>query len=68
MRAMSEVEYGEKSQFTLLAGLPQSARDEDAVEKVDGRFFSSADANEVLLQRDFAKKLEQNPEPFSEKR
>ena len=62
MRAMSEVEYGDKTNFTLLAGLPQSARDEDAVEKVDGRFFSSANADEVLLQRDFAKKLETDPE------
>ncbi len=62
MRAMAEVEYGDKTNFTLLAGLPQSARDEDAVEKVEGRFFSSANADEVLLQRDFAKKLETNPE------
>jgi putative ABC transport system permease protein len=62
MRAMSEVEYGDKTNFTLLAALPQSARDEDAVEKVDGRFFSSANAAEVLVQRDFAKKLETNPE------
>jgi putative ABC transport system permease protein len=62
VRAMSEVEYGDKSNFTLLAGLPQSAREEDAVEKVRGRFFSSANADEVLLQRDFAKKLEADPE------
>jgi putative ABC transport system permease protein len=29
---------------------------------VKGRFFSSSTANEVLLQRDFAKKLDPNPE------
>lgn len=62
MRAMSEVEYGDKTNFTLLAALPQSAREEDAVEKVDGRFFNSANADEVLVQRDFAKKLEKDPE------
>ncbi len=62
VRAMSEVEYGGKSNFTLLAGLPWSARDEDAVEKVQGRFFSSANADEVLVQRDFARKLEKDPE------
>ena len=62
VRATAEVDYGDKTNFTLLAGLPQSARDEDAVEKVTGRFFSSANAEEVLLQRDFAKKLEKNPE------
>jgi len=61
VRAMSEVEYGGKSHFTLLAGLPWSARDEDAVEKVQGRYFSSSNTDEVLLQRDFASKLEKDP-------
>lgn len=62
VRAGAEVVYGDKTNFTLLAGLPQSAREEDAVENVKGRFFSSAIADEVLLQRDFAKKLEKDPE------
>jgi putative ABC transport system permease protein len=62
VRALAEVEYGGKSNFTLLAGLPWSARDEDAVETVKGRFFSSARADEVLLQSDFAKKLEKDPD------
>ena len=62
VRAMSEVKYGDTTNFTLLAGLPWSARDEDAVEAIKGRFFSSASADEVLLQRDFAKKLEKDPE------
>jgi putative ABC transport system permease protein len=62
VRATADVQYGDKTNFTMLAGLPQSARDEDSVEKVKGRFFSSPTANEVLLQRDFAKKLDPNPE------
>jgi putative ABC transport system permease protein len=62
IRAMADVEYGDKTNLTLVAGLPWSTRDEDAVEKVKGRFFSSANAEEVLLQRDFAKKLEQDPD------
>jgi putative ABC transport system permease protein len=62
VRAMAEVTYGDKTNFTLLAGLPPSAREEDAVEKVKGRFFSSANADEVLMQRDFAKKLEKDPD------
>jgi putative ABC transport system permease protein len=62
MRATAEVAYGDKTNFTLLAGLPQSAREEDAVEKVKGRFFSSANADEILMQRDFAKKLEKDPD------
>jgi len=60
VRATAEVQYGDKTNFTMLAGLPQSAHDEDAVEKVKGRFFSAPNANEVLLQRDFAKKLEKD--------
>jgi len=60
VRATAEVEYGGRTNFTLLAGLPESAREEDAVEKVKGRFFSSANADEVLLRRDFAKKLEKD--------
>jgi putative ABC transport system permease protein len=62
IRAMADVEYGDKTNLTLVAGLPWSTRDEDAVEKVKGRFFSSANADEVLLQRDFAKKLEKDPD------
>jgi putative ABC transport system permease protein len=61
VRATAEVIYNGKTNFTLLAGLPQSARDEDSVEKVQGRFFSKADAEEVLLQRDFARKLDSDP-------
>ncbi len=62
VRAGAEVMFGNKTNFTMLAGLPESAREEDAVENVKGRFFSSAGADEVLLQRDFAKKLEKDPE------
>jgi putative ABC transport system permease protein len=62
VRAMSEVVYGDQTNFVLLAGLPWSARDEDAVETIKGSFFSSPGADEVLLQRDFAKKLENNPD------
>jgi putative ABC transport system permease protein len=62
VRAMSEVDYGSKTNFTLVAGLPPSARNEDALEKMKGRFFSSPNADEVLVQLDFAKKLEKAPE------
>ena len=62
VRAMCEVAYGDQTNFVLLAGLPWSARDEDAVEAIKGSFFSSPGADEVLLQRDFAKKLEANPD------
>jgi putative ABC transport system permease protein len=62
VRAMSEVVYGDHSNFVLLAGLPWSARDEDAIEAITGKFFSSPNADEVLVQRDFTKKLETDPQ------
>jgi putative ABC transport system permease protein len=62
VRATAEVDYGSKTNFTLVAGLPPSARNEEALEKMKGRFFSSANADEVLVQLDFAKKLEKDPE------
>jgi putative ABC transport system permease protein len=62
VRATAEVEYGDHTNFTMLAGLPWSARDEDSLEKMKGRFFTSATAEEAILQRDFAKKLDTNPE------
>jgi len=58
VRATAEVDYGDKTNFTFLAGLPPSAKEEEAVEKMKGRFFSSATADEVLVQHDFAKKLD----------
>jgi len=62
VRATAEVEYAERTNFTMLAGLPWSARDEDSLEKMKGSFFSSPTAEEAILQRDFAKKLDANPE------
>lgn len=62
VRAMAQVDYGGKSSFTLLAGLPSSARDEDAMDTMRGSFFSSPTADEVILQRDFARKLDSNPD------
>ena len=39
VRAMSEVVYGDQTNFILLAGLPWSARDEDAVESNQGQLL-----------------------------
>ncbi|MBI3662595.1 MAG: ABC transporter permease [Acidobacteria bacterium] len=62
IRFTSEVRYGEKSQFTFVGGLAPSARASDAFEKMQGSFFTSPDAEEVIVQMQFAKTLAEKPE------
>lgn len=61
IRAMAEVHYGGKTHFSMLSGLPMSARERDAFESMQGKFFSGAQAHEAILQNDFAKELDPNP-------
>lgn len=61
IRAMAQVEYAGKPHTTFIAGLPYSARNSEGMEKIEGQFFSSAATDEVILQKDFAKKLESDP-------
>ena len=62
IRFTSEVRFGEKSQFTFVGGLAPSSRSSDAFETMQGSFFSSPDAEEVILQARFAKTLSEKPE------
>ncbi len=62
IRFTSEVRFGEKSQFTFVGGLTPTARTSDAFEKMQGTYFSSPDAEEVILQTQFAKTLSDKPE------
>ena len=61
MRFMAEARYGDKSSFIMVAGLPPSARDREAFDGMTGRFFSGPDAEEVILESDFAKELAPDP-------
>ncbi len=56
-----EVRYKERSQFTTVAGLPPSARENDAFEGMQGHFFSAPAAEEAILQIEFARELEPQP-------
>jgi len=47
---------------TSALGLPESSRSSGAFEGMKGRFFSSPQASEVILQNDFAKELDAAPE------
>src|SRR5512133_408013 len=62
LRFMAEVSAGAKPQFVQVAGLPPSAKDREAFENLHGKFFSSPDAAEVILQDEFAKTLVDNPD------
>ncbi|HVN27384.1 MAG TPA: ABC transporter permease [Candidatus Binataceae bacterium] len=61
IRAMAQVEYNDKPHASFIAGLPDSARASEGFDKMDGRFFSSTTADEAILQKDFAKRLEADP-------
>ncbi len=60
VRVMGEIVYGGESHFGFVTGLPMSARENEAFDNQPGKFFSGANANEVILLNDFAKELDAN--------
>lgn len=61
IRFMTEVRYDNTPYPTSVAGVPESARTDGAFDGMQGAFFSSANANEAILQTQFAKALSSNP-------
>jgi putative ABC transport system permease protein len=57
IRFITELRYEEKPYLTLIAALPSSAKERDAFENMQGQFFSSDNAAEVILQKSFAEEL-----------
>jgi putative ABC transport system permease protein len=57
VRFITELRYQGKPHLTMVAGLPGSSRSNDAFENMQGGFFSSATAEEVILQKSFAEEL-----------
>jgi putative ABC transport system permease protein len=57
IRFITELRYEDKPHLTMIAALPASAKSNDAFEGVQGRFFSSDVAPEVILQKAFAEEL-----------
>jgi putative ABC transport system permease protein len=57
LRFITEVRLDEKPHLTMVAGLPFSSKDGDSFEGMQGQFFSSADAHEIILQKSFAAEL-----------
>ena len=57
IRFVTELHYEGKPHLTMVAGLPASARDNDAFEGTQGKFFTSETADEAILQIQFAQDL-----------
>lgn len=57
IRVMGEVQYSGQTHFGFVTGLPMSAKVNEAFESLKGKFFSSDDADEAILLKDFAKEL-----------
>jgi ABC-type antimicrobial peptide transport system permease subunit len=57
IRFITELRYDDKPHLTMISALPSSARSNDAFEAMQGSFFSSDTASEVILQKTFAEEL-----------
>ena len=57
IRFVTELRYQDKPHLTMIAGLPFSARNNDSFDNLQGNFFSSEMAHEVILQKVFAEEL-----------
>src|SRR5215470_12876342 len=61
LRFIAELHFLDKPHLTMIAGLPMSSKDSDGFEGMQGKYFSSADAREVILQKLFAAELLDKP-------
>jgi putative ABC transport system permease protein len=57
IRFITELRLEGKPHLTMVAGMPSSAEKNDAFDGMQGRFFSSATAPEVVIQKAFAEEL-----------
>ena len=57
LRFITELRYEDKPHLTMVAGLAFSSKDSDSFEGMQGKFFSSDTAHEVILQKSFAAEL-----------
>lgn len=63
IRFFTEVRYDGKPYATMVAGMPESSKASGAFDGMQGHFFSSPNADEAILQVEFAKEL--NPQTSS---
>jgi putative ABC transport system permease protein len=58
IRFFTEVRYDGKPYATMVAGMPESSKASGAFDGMQGSFFSSPNADEAILQVEFAKELD----------
>ena len=58
IRVMGEIVSGGQTRFGFVTGLPMSARENEAFDNLQGKFFSGPLAEEVILLNDFAKEID----------
>jgi putative ABC transport system permease protein len=63
IRFYTEVRFDGKPYATMVAGMPESSKASGAFDGMQGNFFSSPNADEAILQAEFAKEL--NPRTAS---
>ena len=61
IRFFTEVRLDGKPFATMVAGMPESSKQSGSFDGMQGNFFSSPNADEAILQIEFAKEL--NPQP-----
>jgi putative ABC transport system permease protein len=57
IRFFTEVRFDGKPFATMVAGMPESSKASGSFDGMQGNFFSSANADEAILQAEFAKEL-----------
>jgi putative ABC transport system permease protein len=57
IRFVAELRYEDQPHLTMIAGIPSSSKNNEAFDGMQGRFFSSDTAPEVILQKAFAEEL-----------
>jgi putative ABC transport system permease protein len=61
IRFFTEVRFNNKPFATVVAGMPDSSKNSGSFDGMQGQYFSSATADEAILQIEFAKELSDKP-------
>jgi putative ABC transport system permease protein len=61
IRFVTEIKFSDRDITTSVLGLPESSRSGGAFDGMTGKYFSSPNAEEAILQIDFAKELSDQP-------
>jgi putative ABC transport system permease protein len=66
IRFATELQFEDKPHLTMISALPVSAKSNDSFDGMQGSFFSSDTAPEVILQKSFAEELVGKTPPLGE--